>query len=356
MAVYEQPDSAARFQHHTGLPGVQRKKIVPRRVVSQQAVSQDPNGQEYYDDGQGYAPAAASLGPSPVYYFGAILSLGLIAGIGTWGYQIAMRDVNGIPVVQALDFPARVQPENPGGRQAAHQGLAVNEVQATGEASAAADRLILAPPPIDLIAADEPVAVIIPAVARTIVPVTPEDDLNNNIQLAVASAVAQVNSAASQTLPDAETSTVQRIATSVPGVSRSKVPMTRPQLDLSSYDTLADRAAREAAAATTPNATPTRVAAVSSVDVDPASITVGTKLVQIGAFDSEATARSEWNRLTSQFSDVFEGKQRLIQSVTHSGRSFYRLRVHGFDDAAQTGQFCSELIARSVICIPVEIR
>ncbi|WP_052245453.1 SPOR domain-containing protein [Halocynthiibacter namhaensis] len=388
MAVYDQPDSHGAHRHHPGLQAVQRKAVVPRRVVPdhmmqapdaryaapqaqytqpeyaqpRQAQPQyaphqaahDPYGQPYQQgDAQGYVPT--SVAPSPVYYLGAALSLGLIIGVGVWGYQIAMRDVNGIPVVAALDIPARVQPEDPGGRQAAHQGLAVNDVQANGEATATADRLILAPPPIDLIEGDGPVSDIIPAVARSIVPTNSANDLDSSIQLAVASAITQSDGTTYGETRDAQGNVITRIAPSVPGVSVSKVPLPRPQLDLGSYTRLADPTNATSTASNAGTA-PTQVAAVSGVDVDPSAITVGTKLVQIGAFDSEDAARAEWDRLTSQFGGVFEGKQRLIQSAAHSGRSFYRLRVHGFDDTAQTGQFCSEMIARSVICIPVEIR
>ncbi len=33
---------------------------------------------------------------------GAIMSVALIGGLASWGYQLAMRDVTGVPVVRAL--------------------------------------------------------------------------------------------------------------------------------------------------------------------------------------------------------------------------------------------------------------
>lgn len=59
---------------------------------------------------------------------GAAVSLALIAGVGVWGYKLVMRDVTGIPVVQAMEGPMRIAPEDPGGTLADHQGLAVNDV------------------------------------------------------------------------------------------------------------------------------------------------------------------------------------------------------------------------------------
>ena len=48
-------------------------------------------------------------------WVGALMSVALIAGLGVWGYQLAMRDVTGVPVVRALEGPMRVTPEEPGG-------------------------------------------------------------------------------------------------------------------------------------------------------------------------------------------------------------------------------------------------
>jgi hypothetical protein len=81
---------------------------------------------------------------------GAALSLALLAGVGVWGTKMVMRDVSGVPVVRATEGPMREAPADPGGDAAANQGLAVNAVAAEGTAAAPADRLVLAPPPLEL--------------------------------------------------------------------------------------------------------------------------------------------------------------------------------------------------------------
>ena len=58
-------------------------------------------------------------------WIGAALSLALLIGVCAWGYRLMVRDVSGVPVVQALAGPMRISPDDPGGRRAAHQGLAV---------------------------------------------------------------------------------------------------------------------------------------------------------------------------------------------------------------------------------------
>ena len=89
---------------------------------------------------------------------GALVSLALIAGVGVWGYKLVMRDVTGVPVVQAMDGPMRIAPEDPGGTLADHQGLAVNDVAGTGLAAPVPDQLLLAPQPAGLSDEDLPVA------------------------------------------------------------------------------------------------------------------------------------------------------------------------------------------------------
>ncbi len=75
--------------------------------------------------------------------------------------------------------------------------------------------------------------------------------------------------------------------------------------------------------------------------------------MQLGAFDSEAIARSEWERLSRQFSSFLDGKQRLIQQAERGGRTFYRLRAVGFADLADTRRFCAALTAEGAGCVPV---
>ena len=105
---------------------------------------------------------------------GAAISVALILGLAVWGYQIAVRDARGVPVVQALEGPMRIAPEKPGGEQMAHQGLAVNNVAAEGEVAAPADRLTLAPRPVELTDGDQagfaPIApsAVVPTLTATI--------------------------------------------------------------------------------------------------------------------------------------------------------------------------------------------
>ena len=313
-------------------------------------------------------PAAPGGLGSALNYFGAALSVALIVGLGVWGYKLAVRDVTGIPVVRALEGPMRVQPENPGGQTADHQGFAVNDVQSEGQAAAPADRLVLAPAPDEL--ADEDMTTEVSARADTapgaalplheasaIVPAPeplPVDPVA--AALAIAEQIAAdaqqlsgealdetvVASVAQPPAPEAapDANAVKIIPASVPGVRKSPRPSGRP-VDL-------DTRVAAAPAATNTTATVT--------DVAPDKIAVGTRLVQLGAFDSADVARAEWDKLFVRFEDYLAGKSRVIQQAKSGGKTFYRLRVMGFDDLADARRFCSVLMASKAACIPVVTR
>ncbi|WP_082181939.1 SPOR domain-containing protein [Aestuariivita boseongensis] len=295
---------------------------------------------------------------------GATISLGLLVGVGIWGYKLMVRDVSGVPVVRALEGPMRIQPENPGGRPADHQGLAVNAVAAAGSAAAPADTLILAPRPLDLSEEDVPTADLSrPAARPEAAPVAPSRPATQKDE--IEALVAQITeNAAARSAPDpasqpsapeivapepvvveasaaaaAANDATPAVARDVPGVAVSLRPQLRP--------------------AGGPPETVTQAALQSAepaLDIDPAEVPTGTRVVQLGAYESGEIARTEWDRLAVRFGDYMQGKRRIVQQATSGGRTFYRLRVHGFDDLSDARRFCSALVAEGADCIPVVTR
>jgi hypothetical protein len=302
---------------------------------------------------------------------GAMISLALIAGVGVWGYKLFVRDVSGVPVVRAAEDEMRVAPKDPGGQQAAHQGLAVNSVAADGAAEAPAERLVLAPRPVDLKQEDAPMPVLAASKAAEQV-VTAVSDTNQSepevVQASLQSAsidalvaeltngVAPLSAADPDKIAPVVTNETAPIATpevaeevdaivqstavaavlDAPGVKLSLRPRNRPE----------GGAALIQAAAQAPVAD----------SLDAASIEAGTRMVQLGAYDSEAIAVSEWGRIKSRFSDYLDGKQRVVQRASSGGRVFYRLRAVGFGDLSDSRRFCSALVAENADCIPVVAR
>ena len=274
---------------------------------------------------------------------GAVLSLALVAGVVAWGYQLAVRDVAGVPVVRALDGPMRVRPDDPGGVAADHLGLAVNRVQAEGLAEKPAERLVLAPTPVALEAEDQPQPVLAAAaVAQGLTPrgeiaaalsgLTGDARIETAEDMAVAAALAQAliedEPVAIEAVVDA--SSEVDLLDDLPAPISSVRPVLRPK-------TLA---------ANSP----------SGLDVDPASLTVGTRLVQLGAFESRDQALAEWTRLNQGFEPFMADKNRIVQMTETSGRVFYRLRAVGFSDLAHARRFCAAILASQASCIPVLIR
>ncbi len=104
---------------------------------------------------------------------GALTSVALVVGLGVWGYRLAVRDVTGVPVIRALEGPARIAPDDPGGELARHTGLSVNGVAEDGTAAPPADRLALAPQVAELGEDALPMASLRP-MPRASVPLSPQ--------------------------------------------------------------------------------------------------------------------------------------------------------------------------------------
>lgn len=313
-------------------------------------------------DGRTYAPASVKPMTSLAYGAGAVTSLALVLAVGVWGYKLVMRDVSGVPVVRVAEGPMRVMPEDPGGSPAENQGLAVNKVAAEGVAEKPADRLILAPRPVDLAIEDSATAKLdLIRLTRDLGPEAAEkpntpasndgaksaSDTASDTGPSTASTTAGADAPAEPEAP-VQTAALAAKAAVVPvaapakstvGLAESLRPRLRPEgLSL---------AAAAAIAAPPP---------VQITEVDPDSLAVGTRLAQLGAFESATIARKEWDRLSGRFGEFLEDKQRVIQKAESGGRTFYRLRAYGFADISDARRFCSALVAERAECIPVTIK
>lgn len=282
---------------------------------------------------------------------GAGLSLAIVISAGVWSYQLIARDVAGVPVVRAVQGEMRIRPAEPGGAEALNQGLAVNNVAAVGATAGPSERILLAPEPIDLSNED---TALIDQLAAAQPRFAPDDgastdaDTNTNGALTLTSSVAEDVPATDHKMGSIEALAAQisapvvlsqdAIATNIPGVTLSLRPKLRPE--------------------------GVRTASLSAIDptsggvkdVDPASIPAGTRLVQLGTYESPEIARKEWTRFIARFGDYMTGKDRIVQRAASGGRTFYRLRAMGFSDLGDARRFCSALTAQNTDCIPVVTR
>jgi hypothetical protein len=297
--------------------------------------------------------------PRMVNLLGAVCSVALIAGLAVWGYQLAVRDVNGIPVMKALADPMRVAPVEPGGQAALHQGLSVNAVAAIGTAAPLPELLTLAPRPVDL--TEDDVAGLAPVVAE------PEADEPAIFLQATATAEAAVEAP----LIDMADQTESMVAPDAVAAALAEALGTGPVA--ASDAAFSDVVAEGLAPATSPRplrrGSPAEGGTVTAVEnvaasapaapiteVDPATLAVGTRLVQFGAYDDTTEARAEWVRLVGLFPDLMAGKAMVVQEAQSGGRTFWRLRAHGFEGEDDARRFCAALEAESAACVPVAQR
>ena len=283
-----------------------------------------------------------------------LMSVAMVAVGGYWGYEALKRQTLGVPVIAAPSEPFRVPPDDPGGVEADHMGLAVNEIAAGREAGPAAAQIILAPPPVDLIEdvtllvtpeAEMPQAapeldIIAPDSFELIgPPAPPVADVPQATEDLITALLAEaLGESPNAPQPDLAPE-VDRIPMSVAGVTISLIPTPRPfTMDLSLAQVPSDASSDDA------------------IEIDPSTLAAGDMVVQLGAFDSPDAARREWDRLAAQYDGFFEGRGRVIMAASSGGQEFFRLRVAGFDGVDDARRFCTALLAVGQACIPATIR
>lgn len=314
------------------------------------------------------------------HYLGALVSVVLMISLMVWGYQLVVRDVSGVPVIRAVEGEARIAPDEPGGMLSDREGLSVNDV-AAGAESAPVERVAIAPAPTALdgqdvamgelgatareaSVTDEPVeetgAAVVAMTDADAARIAREAEIAAEIEAAEAAAAGVSAVAAS----DADAISVVDAVTDTDG---------NPALDTAITAALAEAgAAPSVTTPTRPAPRPRRLAAAAPASVAPAApaateeapvvadaapapaaqVAPGAPLVQIGAFDSDAIAHSEWNRVSGRYGDLFAGKAPVVQQHKAGGRTFYRLRIAGFETRDEARKFCAALIAAGNDCIP----
>lgn len=387
-------------------------------------------GAKPQDDDRKFGPWLTGLG--------GVASIALILGVSVWTYKLGQRDAREVPVVAALEGPARVAPENAGGLQVAHQGHAVNTVLEGRGVEQVASAVRVAPADNDLTAEDAPASELSALVASRMPQARPsagtssveslatsdnQQPLTPNGSVVVPSAsvagvtetlppqteIAAVETPqAPETVADPILTPADEIAASKPGVEAIEAPVdvaegtgieaaeVSPQpaeLELASLGPLpplGEGSAYAPAVMVLPQARPAdlNVAMANAVNAaletvlaestatpdivkpEPAEAPVqvaeasletiplpaGTRMIQIGAYGSEAVARQQWDRLSSQHDDLLGTKEHFVQRTNNSGKVFYRLRVAGYASKSDTQSACAALSARGLPCITVTLR
>lgn len=318
------------------------------------------------------------------HYLGALASVGLMVGLMAWGWQLVSRDVSGVPVIKAIEGEARITPEEPGGEMTSYTGYAVNGV-AEGAAHRPTEQVAIAPSATEL--ADEDVAMgQLGATARE--PSNPSDaPLSFDGE-----PITPMSDSEARALAEAQAAEAERLAMAASDVEQAAIidapasegPVNEVVTDengeptqndaitaaLMEAQAAADRGVLIASARPAPRPRSMRVAAAATTATDarpssaspaarpatapeaaPVAATASGPLVQIGAFDSNAIASGEWNRLAGKFGSLFSGKGQVIQQHQANGRTFWRLRVAGFGSVSEARQFCAALKSGGTDCL-----
>jgi SPOR domain len=280
---------------------------------------------------------------------GALVFLGLVALMGVWAWRLGTRDAAEVPIIKAMAGPSRIEPEDPGGLRAAHQGLEVNSVLAGRPAPAPRAEAPARPTHEVLTAEDAPQGELVLAAPAILA----ERVLNEAGELSVPPSEEPGDLA-----PDAKVEV--SAADAGPGLFGAEVevplgiepalagprPMNRPS-------NLVVARARTTPAAAPAKPKPDPVAAPAAREVSAAR--PGSRMVQLGAYDSEEMTRRAWSRLVAANPDLLSTKSLYVERTTANARVFYRLRVAGFESTDQTRVMCESLRARGVDCIPVTL-
>ena len=291
---------------------------------------------EHPTEGPGFALIAQ--------FIGAFLSLALAIGIGVWAYKLIMRDVSGIPVIAASSDPMRIAPEDPGGTSAQNQGLSVNAVAEEGSVTNP-QKVTLAPRPVVLVTDD--------LASKELKQKVTEALRVSNVEITSL----DMNMLADEIVGDGPEPSIADVQIDGNQVENALRLALSGEIEQGAEDEGQSAASlRPRARPSDISPAPNRVELASVQEIAPENIPAGTALVQLGAFDSEAIARTEWMRLSQKFPSFMAERSRVIQRADRGGRIFYRLRANGFADLNDARRFCALLVASNADCIPVTVR
>ncbi len=246
-------------------------------------------------------------------WLGAALALVVIGGLVVWGYRLGQRDASAVPVIRAAIYPAKIQPDDPGGAEIAYQDITSYNA---GDGESAPAQITFAPPPERPAAED---------VAPRALP-DGEDEAAGEAagETGATNAVATAGQAGAGPEASAGDGTEQ-------APEASPVAPARP----------GDLSQRMAAArlATSEEAELVSRAAASAVQI------------QLGFFPDKERTRSEWARIYRANEDILAGRALVVQGAISGGRRIFRLRAGPFKDQIEARNVCRALQARGQGCV-----
>lgn len=264
----------------------------------------------------------------------SIASIFALSFLVWWGISLSQLDPNDIPVIKKTQGPARIAPENPGGKQANFQGLSVNEIQSAAGISKPVNKIFLAPKPrsfqVEDIAGLKELKKLNSDIKIDQAPILKNLELkvtNNTsgLELIIEESIkldAGKAYAGIKTEPNSNVNLLNESGYLGPKMRPKGLQLSTGGNDLKSSQDVA----------------------------------IGTVVVQLGAFDFDAVAVVQMDNLLKSHADLLGDKKLFIQKANNGSKEFYRLRVKGFKSTREAKSFCTAITARGNNCIPVMIR
>ncbi len=282
-----------------------------------------------------------------IRWAGAIMSVGLVLGIVYWAFLLGQRDASELPVIRAMAGDARITPDDPGGTQADHQGLAVNEVLGETTPTAVSTDTALAPDAQSLTSEDESMA----NLGNTAPAVRAEP-----VRVDASSLLVEI--LPTETTPEPTPTPEPVDITPSVAADGMSLPIRRPPSfstnnPVSNFiDGLVNEALpEEGDTSFETEELPRPEPLYGNVQLDPGDV-----LIQLGAYESVEDADIAWIVYNQFHGDLLGDLKRYIEPVEAGGRVLYRLRASGLNDLNESRALCAALDARDVDCISATVQ
>jgi hypothetical protein len=246
-------------------------------------------------------------------WIGAALALVVISVLVFWGYRLGQRDASTVPVIRAAREQAKIQPDDPGGAEIAHQDITSYNA---GDGGNAPSEITFAPPP------ERPA----------------EEDV------------------AMGALPDGEEETGGEPAGG-PGETEDVAATDDAGAgpDASAGDGTEQAPEASPAAPARPGDLSQRMAAARRAISEEAGLAsraaASAVQIQLGAFPDRELTKAEWARIYRANEDILSGRALVVQSTISGGRRFFRLRAGPFKNRIEAQNVCRALQARGQDCL-----
>lgn len=255
----------------------------------------------------------------------AVSSISIFGILVWWGVTLSQLNPNDIPVIRKVNGPARISPDEPGGKQADHQGLSVNEVQSVNGASKVVDKVYLAPKPRPFQAEDiaglnrEKPSDLNMKIGQ--VPILKDQNISPEIKFSSEQVNPEQSKVDENNSDDLDVKVTSKILTEKKPLIKNKsmTPQIRPKkLEIISTNKLTQNI-----------------------------------MAELGKFDNDVVATVQLQNIKKIHTDFLLNKDLLIEEENNGNKIKYFLRVKSFENINDVENFCIEIKKQGTVCTPI---